>query len=148
MESFTPLLRLRANQKFIWKEEQQKALDNIKNYLSSPPVLMSPRKGLPFKLYLSTDEKSIGSVLVQEVEGKEGAIFYLRRRLWDAETRYSPVEKLCLCLYFSCTMLRHHLLYDECTVVCKANVVKYMLSAPVLKGMIGKWILALTEFDL
>ncbi len=46
---------------------------------------------------------------------------------------YSPVEKLCLCLYFSCTRLWHYLLSNECTVICKADVVKYMLSAPILK---------------
>ncbi len=58
------------------------------------------------------------------------------------------MDKLCLCLYFSCTKLRHYLLSNECTVVCKTNVVRYMLSAPVLKARIRKWILALIEFDL
>ena len=33
------------------------------------------------------------------------------------------------------------------TIVYKADIVKYMLSAPVLKGRIGKWICALKEFD-
>jgi hypothetical protein len=33
-------------------------------------------------------------------------------------------------------------------VVCKDDVVKYMLSSPILKGWIGKWILAWSEFDL
>jgi hypothetical protein len=33
-------------------------------------------------------------------------------------------------------------------VVCKADIMKYMLSAPVLKGRIGKWMPALGEFDL
>ncbi len=66
----------------------------------------------------------------------------------DAETRYFPVEKLCLCLYFSYTRLRHYLLSNECTVICKADVVKYMLSAPILKGRVGKWIFSLTEFNL
>jgi ribonuclease HI len=36
----------------------------------------------------------------------------------------------------------------ECTVVCKDDVIKYMLSLPILEGRIGKWILALSEFDL
>nr|CAD40167.2 OSJNBa0061A09.6 [Oryza sativa Japonica Group] len=44
--------------------------------------------------------------------------------------------------------LRHYLLSNECTIVCNADVIKYMLSAPVLKGRVGKWIYALTEFDL
>ena len=66
----------------------------------------------------------------------------------NPETRYSPTEKLCLCLYFSCTKLRHYLLSAECIVVSKADVVKHMLSMPILNGRVGKWILALSEFDL
>jgi len=85
---------------------------------------------------------------MQEFEGKERVVFYLSRRLLDPETRYSPTEKLCLCLYFSCTKLRHYLLSAECTVVSKADVIKHMLSMPILNGRVGKWILALSEFDL
>ena len=66
----------------------------------------------------------------------------------DPETRYSSIEKLCLCLYFSCTKLRHYLLSAECTVVSKTNVIKHMLSMLILNGRMGKWILALSEFDL
>ena len=85
---------------------------------------------------------------MQEFEGKERVVFDLSRRLLDPETRYSPTEKLFLCLYFSCTKLRHYLLLAECTVVSKADVVKHMLSMPILNGRMGKWILALSEFDL
>jgi len=59
-------------------------------------------------------------------------IYYLSRRLIDAETRYSAIEKLCLCLYFSCIKLRHYLLSAECTVICKDDVVRYMLSMPIM----------------
>ena len=40
------------------------------------------------------------------------------------------------------------LLSAECTVICKDDVVRYMLSMPIMNGRIGKWILALSEFDL
>jgi len=66
-------------------------------------VLVPPQKHKPFKLYLSTDERAVGSALIEEFEGKECVMYYVSRRLLDAETRYSPVERLCLCLYFSCT---------------------------------------------
>jgi hypothetical protein len=72
----------------------------------------------------------------------------MSRRLLDAETRYSPVERLCLCLYFSCTKLRHYLLSAECVVVSKGDAIRYVLSLPILNWRIGKWILALSEFDL
>ncbi len=78
--------------------------------------------------------------MIQELEGKERDIFYLSCRLLDAETRYFPVKKLCLCLYFSCT--------KSSGIICYPMNALYMLSAPVLKGRVGKWIYALTEFDL
>ena len=139
---------MKADQEFVWGKEQQSDLDEIKNYLTNPPVLIPPQQGKSFKLYLSTDGMVIGSALIQEFEGKEHVIYYLSRRLIDAETRYSAIEKLCVCLYFSCIKLRHYLLSAECTVICKDDVVRYMLSMPIMSGRIGKWILALSELDL
>ena len=40
------------------------------------------------------------------------------------------------------------MLSAECTVICKDDVDRYMLSMPIVSGRIGKWILALSEFDL
>jgi hypothetical protein len=66
----------------------------------------------------------------------------------DAETRYPDIENLCLCLFFTCTMLHHILLSAETIVICKSDVIKHMLSAPVSKGRLGKWMFALSEFDI
>jgi len=116
IRAFSPLLKLKADQEFVWGKEQQLALDEIKNYLTNHPLLIPPQQGKPFRLYLSTDDMVIGSALIQEFEGKEHVIYYLSTRLVDAKTRYSAIEKLCLC-YFSCVKLRHYLLSAECTVV-------------------------------
>ena len=66
----------------------------------------------------------------------------------DLETRYSAIENLCLCVYYSCTKFRHYLLNADCVVVSEFDVIKNMLSMPILNGRIDKWILALSEFDL
>jgi hypothetical protein len=66
----------------------------------------------------------------------------------NAETRYPYIEKLCLCLFFICTNLRHILLSAKTIVICKSDVIKHVLSAPVLKGRLGKWMFALSEFDI
>ena len=73
-------------------------------------MLNAPRRGVPFRLYVAAEDKVIGAVLTQETEGKEYIITYLSRRLIDAETRYTFIEKLCLSLYYACTKLRHYLL--------------------------------------
>jgi ribonuclease HI len=93
-------------------------------------------------------DTSITLVVVQVYDGKEKVVFYLSRRMLDTETRYHKIEKLCLCLLFTCTKLQHILLFAEIIVVCKTDVIKHMLSALVLKGRLKKWMFALLEFDI
>jgi hypothetical protein len=95
---FSPLLKLKKDQKFVWGDEQQKAFDEIKQYVKEPPVLVPPQLSKPFKLYVAVDTQTIGSALIQEFEGKERVVAYLSRKLLDPETRYSAKEKLCLCV--------------------------------------------------
>jgi hypothetical protein len=40
---FSPLLRIKKDQKFVWGDEQQKAFDEIKQYMKEPPVLVPPQ---------------------------------------------------------------------------------------------------------
>jgi hypothetical protein len=145
---FSPLLRLKKDQKFVWGDEQQKAFNEIKEYMKEPPVLVPLQLNKPFKLYVAADTQTIGSALIKQFEGKERVVAYLSRKLLDPETRYSAAEKLCLCVYYSCTKFRHYLLNVECIVYSKFDVIKHILSMPILNGRIGKWILALSEFEL
>ena len=68
----------------------------------------------------------------------------------STETRYIAIEKLCLALYFSCTKLRHYFFKSQVYVyvVSKTDLMKYMLSEPLITGRIGKWSLSLSEFTL
>ncbi|KAK1651469.1 hypothetical protein QYE76_069274 [Lolium multiflorum] len=84
----------------------------------------------------------------KELQCLIGKINFVRRRMLDAETRYLEIEKLCLCLFFTCTKIQHILLKAEIIVICKSDVIKHMLSAPILKGRLGKWMFALSEFDI
>jgi hypothetical protein len=102
---FLALLKLKNDQEFRLGNEQQKTFEEIKEYMKSTIMLIPPQKGKPFKFYVGASEHMIGLALIQESKGNEIAIFYLSRRLLDPKTKYSPIEKLCLCLYFSCTKL-------------------------------------------
>jgi ribonuclease HI len=111
-------------------------------------VLVPPHQDRPFYIYLSAGDTSIASVVVQVYDGEEKVVFYLSRRMLDMETRYDKIEKLWLYLFFTCTKLRHILLFAEIIVICKSDVIKHMLTAPVLNGRLGKWMFALSEFDI
>ena len=40
---FSPLLKLKNNQEFKWGDVQQKAFEEIKEYMKCPPVLVPPQ---------------------------------------------------------------------------------------------------------
>jgi hypothetical protein len=69
INSFLPSVRLKHENEFIWGEEQRKAFDKIKQYLTSPPMLKAPRIRKGFKLYVAAQDHVIGAVLTQEDEG-------------------------------------------------------------------------------
>ncbi|CAL2228365.1 unnamed protein product [Prunus armeniaca] len=147
IQPFSSLLRLKQEQTFKWEEQHQQAFEEIKHYLSNPPVLSPPKRGRPLKLYISASEVSIGSLLVQDnKEGKEQAVYYLSRTLTEVERKYSAIERLCLALYFTAVKLRHYMLPYTIYIIAKTDLIKYMLTRPMLRGRIGKWTLALTEF--
>ncbi|XP_050890638.1 uncharacterized protein LOC127096059 [Lathyrus oleraceus] len=146
--AFPPLLRLNK-EGFEWGHAQQEAFNKIKAYLSHPPILTPPCRNKSMRLYIFASDKTLGSMLAQEEDnGVERAIYYLSRVLSDAETRYSMIEKLCLYLYFSCTKLKHYIKPVDGYVSSHYDVIKHMLSKPILHSLIGKRALALTEFSL
>ena len=98
---------------------------------------MSPTQGHPLKLYLSITNESIGCLLAQNnSKGLEHAIYYLSKVLNPAETRYTPIEKLCLTLYFACIKLRHSLIKSRVYVVSQTDLMKYMLNWPLITGRV------------
>jgi hypothetical protein len=101
-----------------------------------------------FRLYIAAKDKVIGDVLTQETEENEHVVIYLSRRLMNAETRYTFIDKLCLCLFYACTKCRCYLLSSRSTVSGQTDVIKYMLQNPILNGRIGKWAYAIIEYGL
>ncbi|KAM2867042.1 hypothetical protein COP2_022997 [Malus domestica] len=149
MTAFSTLLKLKDSDKFEWHEEHRVAFTQIKVAFATPLVLVPPRHDKSLKLYISAVEESIGCLLAQDTEaGQEQAIFYLSQHLNPPEINYSPVEKLCLTLFFAASKLRHYMLPSVTQVIAQTDVIRYMLTRPIVKGRIGKWTLALSEFSL
>ena len=91
-----------------WTEECQITFDKIKDYLSTPPILVPPIPGKPLILYLTVYEKSMGCVLGQhdEIGKKEHAIYYLSKKFTEYESKYPLVEKMCCAVAWIVQRLR------------------------------------------
>ncbi|KAL4021742.1 hypothetical protein IC575_020556 [Cucumis melo] len=146
-QPFQKLMRKEEN--FVWDEACQNAFDNIKKYLLNPPVLGAPIPGEPLILYIAAQERSLGALLAQEKEkGKERALYYLSRTLVGAEVNYSPIEKMCLALFFAIDKLRHYMQAFTVHLVANADPIKYVLSRPIISGRLAKWAVILQQYDI
>ncbi|KAM2246472.1 hypothetical protein ACFXTI_007287 [Malus domestica] len=149
MKAFSTLLKLKNSDTFEWCAEHQEAFTQIKVSLMTPLVLVPPRRGQPFKLYISKAEESIGCLLAQDNDiRREHVIFYLSWNLNPPEINYFAIEKLYLALFFAASKPRHYMLPSITQVIAQTDVIHYMLTRPIVKGRIGKWTMALSEFSL
>ena len=54
---------------FEWMDECQMAFDNLKAYLSSPPLLSPSKPGEELYLYLTVSQATVSATLVREEDG-------------------------------------------------------------------------------
>ena len=84
---------LRKGADFQWDSNCQKAFDDLKHRLVSPPILAFPDFSRQFILYMDASDTSIGAVLSQSQNGQEQVISYWSRQLQKAERNYSTIER-------------------------------------------------------
>lgn len=105
---FDTLKGTAASRDIIWTEEFQKAFEELKHYLASPPLLTVAPPMEPLSLYLSALDRAVGAVLVRETEGTQRPVYYVSHVLKDAEKRYPNVRKFALALVTASRKLRHY----------------------------------------
>ena len=84
----------------------------------------------------------------EEEKGKERVLYYLSRTLVWPEVKYSPIEKICLALFFAIDKLRHYMQEFTVHLVAKADPIKYVMSRPIIFGCLAKWAILLQQYDI
>ena len=83
---------------FEWIEECQQAFEDLKAYLSSPPLLSPSKPEEELFLYLAVFPAILSAALVREKEGVQKPVYFTSRALRGAEERYPQMEKLTFAL--------------------------------------------------
>jgi len=79
--------------KWKWEEEYQRAFEELKEKITSQPVLSLPRRERKFRVETDISEHVIGGVLFQEQDGKWKSIAFLSRMMQPAEQNYEIYDK-------------------------------------------------------
>ena len=96
---------LKNSKDFHWTGECESALQELKLYLTTPPLLSKQLLSEVLLLYLAVSEHAVSAVLVREEGNKQLPIYYVSKALLDAETRYTHLEKLALALIIAARKL-------------------------------------------
>src|SRR5438045_502111 len=74
-EKVLPLFKLlKKADRFEWNPEVERALQGLKEYLSSPPVVTTPLPKEPLLLYVAATPVVISAILVTERDHVEGKV--------------------------------------------------------------------------
>ena len=84
---------LRGANRAELNEECDRAFVAIKQYLTEPPVLVSPEAGDTLYLYLAAFDIAVKAALFKECgDAKLRPVFFVSKSLTNAETKYTHLE--------------------------------------------------------
>ena len=86
---------------FEWTEECALAFQQLKEYLSRPPIMFSPKVDEVLFAYIAVAPHTVSLVLIRVDSGIEGPVYYVSKSLHEAEVRYLSLEKSILALVYA-----------------------------------------------
>nr|XP_017245025.1 PREDICTED: uncharacterized protein LOC108216700 [Daucus carota subsp. sativus] len=132
---------------FRWTAECEAAFQSLKNHLATPPMLAKPLKGETLILYLAVSDYAISAVLVREEGNLQLPVYYVSKRLLDAETRYTNMERLVFALLLAARKLRPYFQAHKIEVRTSYPL-RQVLYKPEASGRMLKWAVELGQFDI
>ena len=84
----------------------QASVSGLKGAFGTIPLLSKSIKGENLYLYLVVSTKTMSATLIKEEEKVQWPVYYVSKRLLDAETRYLELDKLILALIIASRKLR------------------------------------------
>lgn len=133
---------------FEWNSKTQEAFDELKNALTSAPVLACPDFSQPFIVHSDASEHGVGGMLTQVLDGQEHPIAYCSRSLNAQERNYSATEKEALAVVH---VVEHFRPYLEGSrpfrIITDHASLKWFLNLKNPSGRLERWGCRLSPYN-
>ena len=123
------------------------AFENLKAYLSSPPLLSSSKPGEELYLYLGISQAVVSAALVREEDGSQRPVYFTSQALQRAEERHPQMEKLAFALITAGRKLKPYFQAHTIVVLIDKRLRRAMSSLEA-SGPMVLWTVELSEFDI
>ena len=143
-----PLTKLtEKDQPFTWGSEQENAWLDLKQRLTTAPVLAYPDPSAEFILDTDASGYGIGAVLVQVQEGKERVIAYGSRSLTKEERRYCVTRRELLAIVYFLKQYRHYLYGQKFKVRTDHGALRWLMNFKDPQGQVARWLEVLGTYN-
>ncbi|KAI0516556.1 hypothetical protein KFK09_009233 [Dendrobium nobile] len=139
MAPLTDVLKLK---KFVWGEEQQGSFENIKEALTTTPVLALPNFEKPFMVETDASTVGIGAVLSQE----DSPIEFFSEKLSLPRQRWTVYEQELYAVVRALRQWEHYLLQQDFVLCSDHKALQYINTHKNINRMHARWILFLQKF--
>ena len=132
---------------FEWTEECTTAFQQLKDYLTRPPLMSSPEPDKVLFAYIVVASYAVSLVLIRVDCGIQQPVYYVGKSLHEAEVRYLPLEKAILAVVLGTRKLPHY--FQAHTIVILTQLpLKTILRIADYTGRVAKWGTILGAFDI
>ena len=138
----------RSIRTLIWKEEADKAFENVKKAIVQITYRAQPDFRKDFVITTDASNEAIGAILAQvNHKGKEEMISAFSKKLDAPQRNYSTTDKELLAVVKGLEHYRHYLLGKRFTLKTDHKALEYLWSCKNPHSRLLRWSLKLQEFD-
>jgi len=132
---------------FEWSEDCALAFQQLKDYLSRPPIMSSPEVDEVLFTYIAVALHTVSLVLIRVDNSVQRPVYYVIKSLHKAEVRYLPLEKAILAVVHATWKLPHY--FQAHTVIVLTQLpLRSVLRNADYTGRIAMWSTLLEAFDI
>jgi hypothetical protein len=142
---------LKSADVFQWGPTQQKAFEELKQYLIELTTLTPPSSGIPLMLYVAASHAAVSAALVQEKKDgqarKQVSVYFIYEVLSASKKNYAELEKVLYAVLMASRKLRHYFQAYH-IIVPSSQPLKDIMRNREATGRVGKWAAELNEFTI
>ena len=81
-------------QAFAWTDKCEVVFQELKRYLSNPPLLSPSKEGESLYLYLEISATAVSAALIREERKTQLPVYYVSQAFQGVETKYQGLRRL------------------------------------------------------
>jgi hypothetical protein len=142
---------LKSAKVFQWWPAQQKAFEELKQYLIDLTTLTPPSPEAPLLLYVAALHSTVSAALVQEKQDgqvkKQASVYFFSEVLSLSKKNYTELEKVLYVVLMASRKLRHYFQAYH-IIVPSSQPLKDIMRNREATERIEKWAAKLNEFSI